>query len=84
VPADCFRTRTYGPIPATVLLLVAVAACAEGLPLEQTIVSDSAGIRVASNLAPDTPLNWTFTPTLTLGGEQEGPESFYSVPQLLK
>jgi hypothetical protein len=42
-------------------------------------VSDSAGIRVVSSPTADRPLDWTFTPTLTLGGEEEGPESFISV-----
>jgi hypothetical protein len=27
------------------------------------------------------PLEWTFTPTLTLGGKEKGPESFYSVSE---
>ena len=64
---------------AAVLLLAALTACADGPPAEQTTVADSAGIRVVSNLAPETPLDWTFTPTLTLGGEEQGPEAFYMV-----
>jgi len=36
---------------------------------------------VVSNVAPDTPLDWTFTSTLTLGGQEEGPEAFYSVSE---
>ena len=63
---------------AAALLLVSLAACEDATP-EQTIVADSAGIRVVSNAAPDIPLDWTFTRTLTLGGREVGPESFYSV-----
>ena len=82
MPANPFRTpRTECLLHAAVLLLAFLAACADGPPHEQAIVSDSAGIRVVSNLAPDTPLDWTFMATLTLGGEEEGPESFYSVSE---
>jgi hypothetical protein len=31
------------------------------------------------NLGADVPLPWTFTPTLTLGGEDEGPQSFFQI-----
>ena len=72
------RSRYEGLVRAAALLLASLAACADA-PSEQTIVSDSAGIRVVSNPAPDTPLAWTFTPTLTLGGDEDGPESFFSV-----
>jgi len=72
--------RTAGPRRAALLLLGLLAACADA-PSEQTIVSDSAGIRVVNNLAPDTLLDWTFTRTLTLGGKDEGPEAFYSVSE---
>lgn len=75
------RSRIRDLVRAAVLLLALLAACGDGPPTEQTIVSDSAGIRVVSNLGADTPLEWTFTPTLTLGGEQNGPESFYSVSE---
>ena len=69
------RSRYEGLVRAAALLLASLAACADA-PSEQTIVSDSAGIRVVSNPAPDTPLDWTFTPTVTLGGEEDGPESW--------
>ena len=80
MPARSFRTRrTRGLNRAVVVLLAALTACADRPPAEQTIVADSAGIRLVSNLAPETPLGWTFTPTLTLGGEEQGPEAFYMV-----
>ena len=79
VPAHLLRSlRTVIPGCAAALLLVSVAACEDAAP-EQTIVADSAGIRVVTNAAPDIPLDWTFTRTLTLGGLEGGPESFYSV-----
>jgi hypothetical protein len=79
VPAHHLRTsRTDSLFGAAAFLLLSLAACADA-PNEQAVVADSAGIRVVSNPAPDTPLDWTFTPTLTLGGEAEGPEAFYSV-----
>ncbi len=76
----CRRSRSEGLHRAAALLLASLAACAD-VPSEQTIVSDSAGIRVVSNPAPDTPLDWTFTPTVTLGGEEDGPQSFFSVSE---
>jgi hypothetical protein len=82
VPANHFRmSGTATPYRGAVLVLALLSACSDGPPLEQTIVSDSAGVRVVSNLAPDMRLDWTFAPTLTLGGEEEGPESFYSVSE---
>lgn len=75
------RTAHLRPVAALLLAVTPLglaAACAEPVS-EQTIVADSAGIRVVSNLAPDLPLDWAFIPTLTLGGEDEGPEAFYNV-----
>jgi hypothetical protein len=81
VSASSFYTfRTEGLHRAAALLLASLTACADGLP-EQTVVADSAGIRVVSNLEPDAQLDWTFTPSLTLGGQEEGPEAFYSVSE---
>jgi len=58
MPAHWFRAlRTGDLIRAAVLLLASLTACADGPPSEQTIVADSAGIRVVSNLAPETPLD---------------------------
>ena len=71
-------TSTLVPVLVSALLVAPLAACAEAIP-EQAVVSDSAGIRIVSNPAADRLLDWTFTPTLTLGGEESGPEAFYSV-----
>lgn len=65
---------------ASVAMLSTLVACADGIP-EQAVVSDSAGIRVVSSPAADRSLDWTFTPILTLGGEDEGPEAFFSVSE---
>ena len=51
VPAHLLRSlRTVIPGCAAALLLVSVAACEDAAP-EQTIVADSAGIRVVTNAA---------------------------------
>ena len=62
-------------------LTLALAACeppADPAPpaAERT---DSAGIAVIINRGPDRPLALAFTPRLTLGGKDEGPESFFRV-----
>lgn len=63
---------------AFVLLVAAFPACSEGGG-DAVVVSDSAGIRLVSNFADDQSLNWTFTESFSLGGQNEGPEAFYSV-----
>ena len=79
MPAHSLHTfRTDSLCCTTAFLLASLSACADGTP-EQAIVADSAGIRVVSNPVPETPLDWTFTPTLMLGGEDQGPEAFYTV-----
>lgn len=72
--------RSGIPYVPAVLLLASLTACADAPPA-QTIVADSLGIRVVSNLAADRRLDWTFTPTLTLGGAEDGPEAFYRVSE---
>ena len=41
--------------------------------------TDSAGIELVMNRGPDRPIVQSFTPRLTLGGKDEGPESFFRV-----
>ena len=67
----------------TLRLLAAVtglAACSA--PADQPIRAeriDSAGIQVITNRGEDRLLDLTFTPRLTLGGKDSGPESFFRV-----
>lgn len=57
-----------------------LAACAADAPRRVTVErTDSAGIAIITNRGADFLLDWTFTPTLTLGGEDEGPESFFNI-----
>ncbi len=71
----CFPRLTHIII---LCLATTLPACSEGGG-ESVVVSDSAGIRIVSNLGADQPLNWTFSPSFALGGQDEGPESFYNV-----
>lgn len=66
------RTRAL----AVTCLALAAACSTEQAP--STVTTDSAGIRLVSNPAEDTPLDWTFVPSFRLGGANEGPEAFYS------
>lgn len=79
------RVRAIGPIARIAAIAAAVcsiAACAADQPRRITIErTDSAGIAIIDNRGPDLPLPWAFTPTLTLGGEDEGPESFFQLGQ---
>lgn len=61
------------------LLAVMVAACGGGSSANSVSRTDSAGVSIVVNHGPDHPLHWTFTPVLTLGGKDEGPESFFHV-----
>jgi len=64
----------------TVLALAALAAACAGEPkISIAIHSDSAGIEIVTNRGPDRALDWRFTPVFALGGEEEGPEAFYSL-----
>ena len=45
--------------------------------------SDSAGVMVVVNTAPDRPLEWSQTPLIQLGGEDDGPEAFFEVSRPL-
>ena len=60
-------------------LAIALSACTR--PADTTAPAaertDSAGVQLITNRGPDRPLAMTFTPRLTLGGKDEGPESFF-------
>lgn len=63
-----------------VLAASLLAACAADSPRALVVErEDSAGVEIVRNLGADAPLAWTFTPTLTLGGEDEGVESFFGL-----
>jgi hypothetical protein len=56
------------------------SACAPdgaGVPVAER--TDSAGVQVVMNRGPDRPLLLEFTPRLTLGGKDSGPEAFFRV-----
>ena len=63
------------------LLIVSVsAACApsgESVPAAER--TDSAGVHLVMNRGADRPLQLEFTPRLTLGGKDSGPEAFFRV-----
>lgn len=61
---------------------ISAAGCAADAPRRITVErTDSAGVAIIENLGADFVLDWEFTPTLTLGGEDEGPESFFQIGQ---
>jgi len=62
------------------LVAVTLTGCAADSPGPITAErTDSAGVEIVTNRGADFTLDWTFTPTLTLGGEDEGPESFFGI-----
>ena len=65
-------------LPWVALALLAACARPDNRP-PLADRADSAGIEVVTNRGPDQPLALTFTPRLTLGGKDEGPESFFRV-----
>ena len=72
--------RRDGAVALLVAFSGAVAACGGGSS-DATVVerSDSAGVEVVMNRGADVPLPFRFEPVLTLGGQAEGPESFFEV-----
>lgn len=65
------------------VLTVAVAACD---PVDQTRIvdvarRDSAGVTIVRSEGPDRPLEWELTEVVSLGGADEGPNSFFRVPE---
>ncbi len=60
-------------------LCISVAGCSGGTGGSDVTRTDSAGISIVANSGADRALDWEFTPLLTLGGADEGPEAFYSL-----
>jgi len=68
--------RTVGIVTVAAL----VAGCQPGETSHMSAVrSDSAGVEIVVSPGADLALDWRFTPRLRLGGEEEGPVSFYEV-----
>lgn len=61
---------------------IAATACADEATVGTVAIrSDSAGIEFVENSPETRSLAWEFEPLLTLGGADDGPESFFSVPR---
>jgi hypothetical protein len=61
-------------------LALAASACGAGdvhRPLAER--TDSAGVEIVTSPGEDAPLGWTLERLFVLGGEEEGPESFYQL-----
>jgi len=60
--------------------IVLTSGCSAGSKSDASVSrTDSAGVAIVVNHGPDRPLHWTFTPVLTLGGKDSGPEAFFHV-----
>jgi hypothetical protein len=72
--------RTILPL-GVLTILVSSSSCSEPPPPPPSTVeeSDSAGIRIVSNLEVDRVLDWTFTEVFTLGGNGSGGFAFFRV-----
>lgn len=66
-------------VVASVLAAASTASCSSDRPADRAVLTDSAGVAVASDLGPDVPLDWRFERVLGLGGKDRGPEAFYDV-----
>ncbi len=72
------RFLTWAAAGASILC-VSIAGCGERAGGTDATRTDSAGISIVRNSGADRPLDWEFTPVLTLGGADEGPEAFYTL-----
>jgi hypothetical protein len=66
-------------VALTASLGLAITACGAGEPSRQIDVArtDSAGIEIVTSPGEDVALDWNARRLFTLGGRDEGPESFY-------
>lgn len=66
-----------------VIAFLALGAAACGAAPQATTVeverTDSAGVEIVWNRGADLPLDWSFEPQFRIGGEDEGPESFFGL-----
>jgi hypothetical protein len=60
---------------------LAASACGAGEAPRRIVVerTDSAGVEIVTSPGEDLELAWNARPLFTLGGKEEGPESFYSI-----
>lgn len=65
-----------GALAATSFLLSACDASPAATPVERT---DSAGVEIVVSGGGDRPLDWRLEPEFTLGGREEGEQTFYRV-----
>lgn len=70
------RSRWVAVIPACVLSAACADAAADRPVVERT---DSAGVEIVTTMGGDRQIAWSFEPVLSLGGADEGPESFYQL-----
>ena len=65
---------------AVLTALFALSSCqVSGGPTGESIRTDSAGVEIIVNSGTDRPLDWQLDRVLSLGGVDEGPESFFRV-----
>lgn len=75
-----FRFRSL-PLPASGLvgLLLGCAGGDAGAGPSEPLRWDSAGVEIVTSAGRDAPLAWSLDPLFALGGEDEGPGSFFRV-----
>lgn len=61
------------------LILPLLGGCGDGSSASGPQRTDSAGVELVVNVAPDRPLSWEFEEVLRLGGADDGPEAFFQV-----
>ncbi len=66
--------------PGAFLLVLVVQGCGSGDDTSSSVSRvDSLGIEIVTSVIDDRPLEWSFERRFTLGGKDQGPESFYAV-----
>ena len=78
-PGSLVNVRAGSGGVAALAVVLTAGACGSDFSNDLVQRTDSAGVTIVTNLAPDLPLAWTREPVLRLGGEDDGPEAFYRV-----
>ncbi len=76
------RRRLQGSILAIGAFLLSLGGCADA-PTIAVSRSDSAGVTMVTSDGADRLLEWRFDERLRLGGDEDGPASFYSLSRSL-